>query len=90
MPSFLINMNAYQCEQFQKFYQLHGVKIPYKYVEKALLCDTTCDFEEFYNCILDYIKVADLAEKTMIKYEHYFYNQQPHIFYVWRELKNIL
>ena len=65
MPSFLIYMNSYQCEQFQKFYQLHGVKIPYKYVEKALLNDITCDFDEIYNSILDYIKVADLSEKTI-------------------------
>ena len=90
MPSYMFYMNAYLSEKFEKIYKLHGIKIPMKYGEKALLCDINCEFDEFYNCILDYIKTADISEKTMKKYEYYFHNQKTHIYYMWRELNYIL
>lgn len=90
MPCYLSLLNAYQCEQVERLYKLHDINIPYKYGQKALLCDTTCEFQEFYECILDYIKTANIAEKTMLKYEHYFYNQEPNILCFWHGIKNMI
>jgi len=90
MPCYLSLLNSYQCEQVERLYKLHDINIPYKYGQKALLCDTTCEFQEFYECILDYIKVANIAEKTMLKYEHYFYNQKINIWRLWSDLNNMI
>ena len=90
MPSYMFYMNAYLSEKFEKIYKLHGIKIPMKYGEKALLCDTTCEFQEFYECILDYIKTANIAEKTMLKYEHYFHSQESNILCFWHGIKNMI
>ena len=90
MPSYMLKMNAYQCEQFGKLIKKYNIKLPEKYVEKALLNDTTCEFNEFYYDILDRIKVADLSEKTIIKYEYYFFNQECEIWCLWRDLNNMI
>ncbi len=90
MPSYMLKMNAYQCEQFGKLFKLHDIKVPEKYVEKALLNDISCEFDEFYNSILDRIKVADLSEKTMLKYEHYFEKQKINIWRLWFDLNNMI
>ncbi len=89
MPSYMLRMNAYQCQQFGKLMKDNEITVPEKYVEKALLNDINCEFNEFYYDILDRIKVADVSEKTKKRYENKFYEEEFKIWCLWRDLNNM-
>ena len=85
----MLRMNAYQCEQFGKLMKDNEITVPEKYVEKALLNDINCHFNEFYYDILDRIKVADVSEKTKKRYENKLHEEEFKIWCLWRDLNNM-
>lgn len=83
-------MNSYQCQQFVKLIKESNIRIPVKYVEKALLQNSDCEFDAFYYSVLDRIKGADLSEKTRNRYIKMFENSRYKFIILYSDLKNML
>lgn len=83
-------MNSYQCQQFKKLIKESNIRIPVKYVEKALLQNSDCEFDAFYYSVLDRIKGADLSEKTRNRYIKMFENSRYKFIILYSDLKNML
>ena len=90
MTSYICVMNSYQCQQFEELIKESNIRIPVKYVEKALLQNSDCEFDAFYYSVLDRIKGADLSEKTRNRYIKMFENSRYKFIILYSDLKNML
>ena len=82
-------MNSYQWQQFGKLLKESNIRIPVKYVEKALHQDSDCVFDDFYYSVLDRINAEDLSEKTRNRYIKMFENSRDKFIILYCNLNNL-
>jgi len=68
MTSYLSNITNAGGLDFEFIFKHENIKVPLKYVEKGLLIDMDEPFENFIQCIEDYIILANITEKTKKRY----------------------